>query len=945
MISNLKWRNNTFRYQRKCNDLKIYKYKDDYHHQFFQDIDITASGWNIFKNWKNADPDSKRTRCKFEIITIYSKDNIVKHESNSQLPILTSMAVDLECCAINSYDEQVKEILSLETYQHLKYIHKINLYDRLTVHPLRDGSDPVTQIGISIKIGPPNNSVNEKNTINICLSLDFLSYGNIANYIDPKILQLLNCKTKSDDRYPKQFSQFIGSGSCWNITTNNTSKSGKSYAILYEDETSMMIAFFDLVKCYGPDIMYTFNGHNFDWPFMKNVTKRLGLYELFMMCGKMIGKKGRWKSLSYKSNQKGFNVNDFPGLIGMTFLDVMKFYQKLNDKNLKSLALNNISEYVLNDRKEDLSYKEMYKKIFQGGLSNIIDVCRYCIKDCVLLHRLDIASMILLKLITNSSIGDLPMNIMEHATSTKESVSILSKYAAQNETLIPISKYNPSVIENAYKYECQNNNQLKNEIQTILESTKKESFRKCRLEKHKLNWIKGFSHQGGYVVDSKIGIFYNVIVPDFSGFYPSVNRAYNISPDTIVLKDKYKNLEGVPYQEHTWTRINGMVESATVVNDIYNTDIWMGIIPKAHRYYTKKRNIVKSKMKELINMRPAGTNEEDIKKSFVYKALNIEQLTYKIKDNTIYGCTGQRYHPLLCRACAGLTTQLSRNLIKLSGTKAKEWYNAKVIYGDTDSIFIQFPIDQKLTKEEKFTISYKLGYEFVQRFNDHLYELNIQKKDNPIIKLTYEKQFLTLILTNVKKRYSGIMCCGNDINDSRISVMGHDYIKRNSPIICSKFGHMINNFALDGKMKKISKLIRRVIKDIYTGKYPNNVFIEGIKYIPPYNNPHNIKQARAVALINKYKPELTPAPNDRVWFTFKKIDGCPRSKIKKCDQVWPLKLLNDRELSKGIKIDYFIYIERIMKNNMHIFEIAFNNDKNAVKAYFYKYIRKYDDTV
>lgn len=945
ILKSLTWKHNRVYHEYKCkNPFKIKKFKDDYTHQFFQDININSSGWNSFTNWKNVDSDSKRTRCKYEIVTIYSSDNIRRLIDIDKYPIVT-MAVDFECCPMRSYDAQVNELFKKPEYQHLKTKNYLELYDILTIHPLKNGRDPITQMGISIKYGSPYDPVDSKNIINICLSMDYHpTYNNsILNYMHQYMVHRLNSKLRKHQKVPNILSKFIKFGQCYDIT-DETFEVGKTYVVLYDDEMRMHLEFFELIKCIRPDIITTYNGHNFDWNFQKHVSKIMNQYPQFMMSGKMINTKGSWKQPGAYGKKKLFITNSFPGLIGITFVDIMIFYRELNNKKIKDLKLSSVAKYILGITKLDLPYREMYKKIHIGGIQNSIDVSRYCLRDCTLLHRLDVASMITAKLITDSQIGDLSINYMAHASSTKESVAALSKYAAINNTLLPTGSYDPSKLENAYNFEIENNPQLISEIKTIIDSTNIESYRDTRLEKHKLDWIKGFSHMGGHVEKAKASIIEHVVVFDYTGFYPSINRVRNISPDRIVLDPKYMNIPNIPYQTYNWTRINGTVETATVVHDINNVNKYKGIIPMAHEYYTTERNKVKREMKLLISNRPPGTTPEDIKKTIKYRALDIKQLSYKIKDNSCYGVTGQVWHPSYCRAAAGLTTQGARDLIMLAKKKSIEWYKCDVVYGDTDSIFVKFPLDENMSREEKFNESYRLGHEFVKKFNNYLCEIKIQTKENQIMRLGYEKQFLVLILTDVKKRYSGIKCCGKNINDVSVSVMGHNFIKRDSSIICNKVGIKVNEFALHGKLRKIPKFIRCVIRDIYNGKYEDNLFIEGQKYNPPYKNPHNIKCSRAVTLINKYKPELTPAPNDRVWITFKKLH-IRRSIIKKCDQVWPLILLEDKELSKNIQIDFYVFIMQIMRHNMHIFKIVFNCDKHGVENFFKNEIEKYDKSI
>ena len=67
------------------------------------------------------------------------------------------------------------------------------------------------------------------------------------------------------------------------------------------------------------------------------------------------------------------------------------------------------------------------------------------------------------------------------------------------------------------------------------------------------------------------------------------------------------------------------------------------------------------------------------------------QLAFKITANSLYGQIGARTSPIYLKDIAASTTATGRKLLYLAKDKTKEYFkDAEIVYGDTDSIFINF---------------------------------------------------------------------------------------------------------------------------------------------------------------------------------------------------------------------------------------------------------------
>jgi DNA polymerase-2 len=146
---------------------------------------------------------------------------------------------------------------------------------------------------------------------------------------------------------------------------------------------------------------------------------------------------------------------------------------------------------------------------------------------------------------------------------------------------------------------------------------------------------------GGYVIDPNPGIYENVIVLDFKSLYPSIIQSFKIDPYSLLMKET-----------DTIETLNGYKFSSS-----------LHILPDFIDELMKLRDIAKKKKDKQLSQ------------------------AIKILMNSFYGVMGSYgcrfYHPDLPRAITG-----SGHKLLLGSKDYLEKKNLKVIYGDTDSLFV-----------------------------------------------------------------------------------------------------------------------------------------------------------------------------------------------------------------------------------------------------------------
>lgn len=209
---------------------------------------------------------------------------------------------------------------------------------------------------------------------------------------------------------------------------------------------------------------------------------------------------------------------------------------------------------------------------------------------------------------------------------------------------------------------------------------------------------------GGYVIEPEKGLHKNVVVLDFASMYPSIIRTFNICPTTIVEKGGVKSPSGAMF---------------------VTKDIKQGIVPRILENLINQRKAVKKVMKK-------ETDEE--KKRVLYA----KQWAIKILANAFYGYLGYSRAKTYNLGVANSITSYGRNIIAKTAEKIEKDFGYKIVYGDTDSVFV-------LVTENDLDIVAEKATTMANAITEHL---------PGVMALEFEKAFKRFLPLS-KKRYIG----------------------------------------------------------------------------------------------------------------------------------------------------------------------------------------------
>lgn len=256
--------------------------------------------------------------------------------------------------------------------------------------------------------------------------------------------------------------------------------------ILYDTEREMLDAFLLLIE--DADIISGWNSEGYDIPYTVNrIMQVMGRAETRRLC--------LWNKMPNKKEYvRGGRPSETYELFGRVHLDYLQLYKKFTYEERHSYSLDNIAEAELGERKVpyDGTLDQLYRQDFEKFL-------QYNIQDTELLDKLD---------------------------RKLQYIDLASSIAHENAVLIPASLGAVAVTEQAIINEAHSRGMFvpdRSNTEVSLDSVYDEEH--ADLEE---------KAAGGWVQHPKKGLHKWIGSMDLNSLYPSVIRALNMSPETIV---------------------------------------------------------------------------------------------------------------------------------------------------------------------------------------------------------------------------------------------------------------------------------------------------------------------------------------------------------------------------------------------------------------------------
>ena len=421
--------------------------------------------------------------------------------------------------------------------------------------------------------------------------------------------------------------------------------------VFYEekDEKKMIQDAFEIVSSFP--FVLTYNGDDFDLPYLYNRAQRLGIANsenpLYMMRDSATLKHGVHIDLYRTLSNRSFQIYAFSA--------------KYSD-----FSLNSVSKALLGEEKIDYGIPLDELDLYQTA--------NYCHNDARLTHNLTTFNNNILMdlLVVITRIGKMPIDDISRMGVSQWIRSLLYYEHRQRNALIP----------------------KRDELEKKSQGVSNDAV------------IKNKKYRGGLVVEPEEGIHFDVTVMDFASLYPSIIKTRNLSYETVRCLHEDCKKNAIPDTNH-WacTRKNGL------------TALLIGSLRDLRVNYYKSL----SKNKSL-------SEEQRQQYTVVSQAL-------KVILNASYGVMGAEIFPLYYLPAAEATAAVGRHIILKTIASCKE-RDIRVLYGDTDSLFIKHPTTQQIA-------------DIIER----------AKKDSGV-ELEVDKEYRYVVLSNRKKNYLGVTKSG-----------------------------------------------------------------------------------------------------------------------------------------------------------------------------------------
>ena len=684
--------------------------------------------------------------------------------------------------------------------------------------------------------------------------------------------------------------------------------------MLFKDEAEMLNTFLTLID--DADILSGWNSEGYDIPYTTNrIIKILGKSETRRLC--LFGQFPKERKFEmFGSERQSYD------LIGRVHLDYLQLYRKYNYEERHSYRLDFIGEMELGEKK--VVYEGSLDRLYNHDFERFLE---YNIQDVLLIAKMD---------------------------KKLQFIDLANTIAHDNTVLLPTTMGAVATTE-----------------QAIINEAHLRGFcvpDRDRREKHNTQAA------GAYVAFPKKGKHEWIGSMDINSLYPSVFRALNMAPETIVgqlrpeftdeeIENKQK-LDKLSFAD-SWLGKFGSNEYEMVMSkdvdtvmkldmedgtsvdvtgaDVYNlvfhsgqpwnisangtifkTDV-QGIVPGLLERWYAERQVLQGKKKEATT---------DAEKAFYDK----RQLVKKINLNSLYGAILNPGCRFFDKRIGQSTTLTGRAITKHMGAETNRMFTGDydhtgdtIVYGDTDSVYFSavpsLPNDVILDMQSAITlydhISDTVSDTFPQFMKD---SFNVPLKIGGVIKAGREVVGKSgLFIT--KKRYA-IKCLdieGYQPEGGKLKIMGMDIKRSDTPEFVQDFLEEILDSALEGMPEKD---VIQMIKD----------FKAGFKELEPWKKGMPKRVNNLTMYTKKYRKQTNMQTNTNI-YKLEKLKGEKENKMipghVKASIVWnDLKYVNGDQYSLSIMDGAKVVVCRLRNNPMGYTSVAYPTDELKIPQWF-----------
>ncbi|KAB1210534.1 DNA polymerase delta catalytic subunit [Morella rubra] len=607
----------------------------------------------------------------------------------------------------------------------------------------------------------------------------------------------------------------------------------------FHTEREVLLAWRDFIREVDPDIIIGYNICKFDLPYLIERAEALGIAE-FPLLGRIRNSRVRVRDTTFSSRQMGTRESKEVTVEGRVQFDLLQVMQR--DYKLSSYSLNSVSAHFLSEQKEDVHHS-IISDLQNGNAETRRRLAVYCLKDAYLPQRLLDKLMFIYNYVEMARVTGVPISFLLSRGQSIKVLSQLLRKAKQKGLVIPNVKHAGS---------------------------------------------EQGTFEGATVLEARAGFYEKPIATlDFASLYPSIMMAYNLCYCTLVTPEDVRKLNLLP------ECMNKTPSGETFVK----SNLQKGILPEILEELITARKRAKADLKEA---------KDPLEKA----VLDGRQLALKISANSVYGFTGATVGQLPCLEISSSVTSYGRQMIEHTKKLVEDKFtmlagyehNAEVIYGDTDSVMVQFGVD---TVEAAMN----LGREAAEYISGTFIKP---------IKLEFEKVYYPYLLIS-KKRYAGLLWTNPDKFD-KMDTKGIETVRRDNCLLVKNLvNECLHRILIARDIPGAVQYVKNTISDLLMNRMDLSLLVI-TKGLTKTGDDYEVKAAHVELAERMRKRDAATAPNvgDRVPYVIIKAAKGAKAYEKSEDPIYVLE--------NNIPIDPQYYLEnQISKPLLRIFEPILKN--------------------
>jgi len=545
-----------------------------------------------------------------------------------------------------------------------------------------------------------------------------------------------------------------------------------------DSEAELLESYAAIINEKNPNIICGYNIFKFDIPYMiaraLDPCRILDIFDKhgFTKYNHAQERIIKWSSAAYKNQE--FSYLDAEGRL---FVDLLPLVQR--DFKFPNYSLKTVSEYFIGETKDPLTPKGIFKcyeigiKGGERGQAALGIVGKYCVQDSALVAKLFDKLQTWFGLTEMAKICNVP---------------IFTLYTQGQQIKVYSQVYKSCMAQNI-----------------VAESD---------------GYVPGENehYMGAHVFEPVPGVYDCVVPFDFASLYPSIMISHNIDFTSLIPKDSPipdEMCHVIEWDEHVSCEHDTSKRKTKAKHVLCGhrkfrfLKTQKGVLPALLENLLAARKTTRAQQKEISAKIDACTDaDEKSALQTLWNVLEKRQLAYKVSANSMYGTLGVQagYLPLMPGAMC-VTAIGRKSILKVADVITKQ-YGARIILGDTDSVYCVF---DKIGKD---TVAL---WEYCEKVSKEISSLFMKP-----MKLEFEGTIYWRFLTLTKKRYMSIECSKDGVVSKKIKKKGVLLARRdNSNFVRSVYEQCVMQI-FDRSAKE--DIINRVIDNL------NNLFAHSYNY-------------------------------------------------------------------------------------------------------------------